>query len=112
MIQIKTLSKGKPMSFEESNSGVTLYTGAEQKSTVSFSLSEIEQILNYFQDKGWFPLSNDQTGKDLLPNGLGYFVLNNLHKLPKNASHIAAYLCHIKKLEYRLNGIAVELKIV
>lgn len=115
MNYIKTLGKGKkakPMNFDKDDSRVLLYTGIEQKSRVYFSFAEIEQILNHFKDKDWFPLSNDQTGKKIKENGLGAFLQKHLNKPPKNASHIAAYLFYSKNLDVRYDNRFIELKFI
>lgn len=111
MIIIQTLSRRKDFGYVENEGGVTLFTGKNFESTICFSLGDINKLLYYFRDKDWFPLSNDQTGKTLKENGLGSFCISALNKLPKYASHIAAYLCNIGKLECRNSNGFFELKV-
>lgn len=109
-----TLARGgraRQFGFVEEDGGITFFTGKDFGSEVYFTNEEIESITSHFQGKGWFPLSNDQTGKNLKENGLGAFLKTELDKSPKNASHVAAYLVLKEKLDYRDDSNFLEFKV-
>ena len=114
MENIYTLARGgraRLFGFKEETDGITICTGKNFCTVEFFTNGELEEILNHFQGKGWFPLNNDQTGKDLKENGLGAFFKDTLKKVPKYASHIAAYLVKKGKLHYRDDYGFLEFKV-
>ena len=116
MIIINTLSKdkrAKKFGYAESESQITFYTEKNLESeipSVHFTFNDVGKILNRFQNKGWFVLGNQVD--NVKDGGLGDFIKSNLKKSPKYASHVAAYLHNIDKLDFRTDNGFIELKVV
>lgn len=103
--QYWTLAKGKKSkvfwgSVEEN--GIRIFTGPSGETECFLDHSEVDRMLQYFSDKGWFLLGNNVD--NVKSASMGEYFQNILHKSPKFASHYAAILVNQRRLRYDYNG--------
>ncbi|MCL2751975.1 MAG: hypothetical protein FWE62_04370 [Firmicutes bacterium] len=113
MEKMYTLARGgraRKFGYEEKPTEVVFHTGKDFSSSYSFTNNDLNGIVEYFKDKGWFILGNQVD--NVKPDGMGaYFESIFGLSLVKLASHAAAYLVKQGKLLYRDDYGYLEFKV-
>ena len=108
-----TLGKGKKAKkfwVTVEDEGYRIFTGKKGKTSLKLSYKDIELYIKYFRGKGWFLLGNNIT--NVIPGGLGEYFKDTLKRSPKFASHVAALLVNQRRLKFRHERLAIELKVI
>lgn len=104
-------NRAKPFWASIDENGIIVFTGPEGKTALYLKHKVVEQCLEHFRGRGWFPMGNNVTS--ITPGGLGEYFREKLLKSPKFASHFAAMLVDQNRLEYRYGKRnMVELRVV
>ena len=109
-----TLGKGrkaKKFWVDSSEKGIRVRTGPQGKTCLCLEHLKINECIEHFRKRDWFPLGNKID--EVKENGLGEYFLENLKKSPKFASHFAAVLVKQRRFICRYGEHnRIELKVV